>query len=77
MFRRFAVVKVSNAPSCVPMVFWAIAQKKYVVLGERPEIDALKGLAPEAAGTTVPPLKGARAPNTVLHEPGLTVLKRK
>jgi hypothetical protein len=64
------VVKVSNAPSCVPMVFWAIAQKKYVLPGSRLEMDAAfdVGVLPEP--TKVPPDVGVRVPKVSLQAVG-------
>src|SRR3954469_16480660 len=67
------VVKDWTAPNEVPTALDAIAQEKYAVPAESPEIACAYATAVEPAPSTAPPAAGARVPKVSLQLPGSTV----
>ena len=70
------VVKFNSEPNEVPSALDAIAQKKYIVPGDKPVIACEYACVEVPDPSADPPLDGARIPNVSLHVPGLVALYR-
>lgn len=68
-----SVVKDNTAPNEVPMEFWAMAQKKYVVAPVRPVRFCVKLCGVVPLPRLEPPVAGKRVPKVSLQVPGLVV----